>query len=257
MRTVLIADLAADLSLLCAAQVSLGPLSIRRLLAGWFFLFLGTAAASLPLMPRSARTACVVLAWLAAAASVSPRRQITGILESAFCVLITAFAAAGAAMLGGSALPWAPLGSAAAACMLRVRRHIRSQWNIEVVLKTRGAENTFRALIDTGNRLRDNRTGLPVLIVERDAVADVLNRIPPEQTHTLPYSVLGSAGEIACFAPEQLFFRFPGETDRKAPACRIAVFPGRIPGSTQALAPPEFLTAASTTAQTSESKRRS
>lgn len=253
MQAVPFADLIADLSVLTAAQTATGPFLPGRIVLGWVCLLLGNAAAS---QSTAIRSSCVVLSGLLAAAVIAPRREPACVLESALCMLLAAFCAAGAAMLGGSALPWASMGAAAAACMLRARRHIRAQWNIDVSLNSCGAQCVFRALIDTGNRLRDNRTGLPVLIVERDAVAEILDRLPPEKLHALPYSVLGSGGNIECFAPEHLTFRFPGEPDRRAPRCRIAVFPGSIPGRTQALAPPEFLTAISPNPRISDLKRR-
>lgn len=161
------------------------------------------------------------------------------ILEGALGILCGYAAAAGFCSLAGAG--WASLlmGLFVFGLLLRRRRHLKNRWNIEVTLCKNGLSRSFPALIDTGNRLREHRSGAPVLIAEEAALGEILCGVDPAECRTLPYGVLGSSGEILCFRPDALAFRAGGPLLR-APDCWVAVFPGRIPGRIRALAPPEF-----------------
>ena len=94
----------------------------------------------------------------------------------------------------------------------------------------------FPALIDTGNRLREPLSGLPVLIAEAALLRDVL---PEGGYRTLAFGGVGGEGRMACFRPGAVWIERGGRR-RRAPEVWIAVSPGPLPGLCQALAPPEF-----------------
>lgn len=127
----------------------------------------------------------------------------------------------------------------------RSRRARIATWDVLLFLRTSSGCVRFRALVDTGNRLHEPISGLPVMIVEEKA----LRRALPDglDAHTaaqkLPagwrlvrYGVLGSAGTMACFRPQRLLVSYGGKW-LLAPDIWVAVYPGRIPGQVAALAP--------------------
>ena len=94
----------------------------------------------------------------------------------------------------------------------------------------------FPALIDTGNRLREPLSGLPVLIAEARVLRDIL---PPGGYRTLSFGGLGGVGRMACFRPDAVWIG-RGAARRRGPDIWVAVSPAPLPGLCQALAPPEF-----------------
>ena len=94
----------------------------------------------------------------------------------------------------------------------------------------------FSALIDTGNRLREPLSGLPVLIAEAALVRDIL---PETGYRMLGYGAIGGNGRMACFHPDALWI-CRGPRKRRGPDVWVAVSPEPLPGLCQALAPPEF-----------------
>ena len=236
-------DLAMDLCALCAVQLGFGSFVPRRLLAAEAIL----AACSLLTAKLGPPGIAVRLAipLLSASVLVGARRP-TQAAEAGICLLCAYAASAGLAALGGTVL--APLGALALLALVRRRRNARCRWNVELYVELGGAGDRFPALIDTGNRLRDHRSGLPVLIVEAAAVprfAAMADRLGPSAGRSLPFGVLGSAGELRGFRPDRVEIWVDNQPPRIAPACLVAPFPGRIPGPTRALAPPEFIDAAS------------
>ena len=127
-----------------------------------------------------------------------------------------------------------------------VRRKKLVTWEVQVYASTAHGEARFRALVDTGNRLREPFSGLPVMIAEASLLRDLLppdfdagraaQDIPPG-FRVVGYGALGGTGRLACFQPQQLFVSF-GEGYVRAPDVWIAVCPGRMAGSVRALAPP-------------------
>ena len=237
-------DLVMDLCALCAVQLGLGSLHLGRLLLAQAVLTVCTLFAA-RLGPPDAIVQ-IVVCLLCAAVLADVRRPIR-IVEAAICLLCAFSASAGLAAIGGNmALP-APLGALALLLLVRRRRNIRFRWNVELYVELDGAGDVFPALIDTGNRLRDHRSALPVLIVEASAVpnfAAAADRLDPSRARTLPFGVLGSSGELRCFRPDRVEILTDNLSAVPAPACLVAPFPGRIPGPTRALAPPEFADAA-------------
>lgn len=233
-------DLLMDLCVLTVVQMTFGRLRLRRLLAAQALL---SACTLLTLaLGRPAIAAKAALPLLCAALLTGERRPLR-ILEAAACIFCAFAASAGFAALGGGRAFLAPLGAVLIFLLARKRRNFRFQWDVELYVERDGVADRFSALIDTGNRLREHRSGLPVLIVEAAAIprlAAHMRTLNPDQLRTLPFGVLGGSGELECFRPDLIRLRTPGAAPRRAPDCWIAAFPGRIPGPTQALAPPEF-----------------
>lgn len=233
-------DFAMDMCALCAVQICLGALCLRRLLLAEAVLF---AATLLNKLSGASGAPFQLAVFLGCAAALTDAPKPRRVIETALCLLCAFATGAGLAGLGGGSLPLAPLGVLGLAWLLRARKNLRCRWNVELCVELGGERDHFSALIDTGNRLRDPRSGLPVLIVEAAAaphIAAAVERRGCEDARTLPFGVLGGAGELRCYRPDRVELRAAGQPPRGAPPCLIATFPGRIPGSTRALAPPEF-----------------
>ena len=167
-------------------------------------------------------------------------KRIWQLFGAAACILISSAAVAGAisAFKAESIFLPAALSLTLILFLLRRRMNIRYRWNIEVKVQARGKTIYFEALIDTGNRLREPVSGLPVLIASDKLVPNSFFDGYP--CRKLAFGVLGSSGEIYAYLPDNVMIRSLCSDFVSAPECYIAVFPGRFPGSTQALAPPEF-----------------
>lgn len=240
-------DLLMDLSMLICVQFAFSRPHPKRLLAAQTLLSLFTIASlkiSVP-MPIWAHMAILLIS---AAVATGLKRPVR-ILEAAVAMLCFGASAAGFLSLkGGLRVPCAIAGCLTLLFLLRRRRHEKYRWNVELYLEKDGQSAFFPALIDTGNRLREHESGLPVLIVEASAmpaVARYAEALDPAQTRALPFGVLGSSGEIRAFRPSRVCFALPNRGLKDAPACWVAVYSGKIPGGTRALAPPEFAQALS------------
>lgn len=170
----------------------------------------------------------------------------------AVCALYAAalFASGAQLLVGpGQTAPASALAAAAGLALdlwlVRSRRMRLQTWDVQLILRTGSGLAKFRALVDTGNRLHEPISGLPVMIVEQKALQNALPpgfdaaralRQLPQGWRIAAYGVLGSGGKMPCFRPERLLVRC-GERWLLAPDIWIAVYPGRIPGQTQALAP--------------------
>ena len=116
---------------------------------------------------------------------------------------------------------------------------------LRVDTKQGGVE--FDALVDTGNRLREPLSGLPVLIVGRRSLGNAVDaenlnqvgsRMPPG-FRMVRYGALGGGGEMLCFKPESVCVWKEGAW-REAPDLWVAIYPGDMPSGLEALAPPVF-----------------
>ena len=111
-----------------------------------------------------------------------------------------------------------------------------SDWQVSLCLTGNGRRVRFPALIDTGNRLREPVSGLPVLIAEAPLIQAIL---PQEGCRTLRFGAVGGEGRMTCFRPDALWIG-SGHSRRRGPDIWVAVAPGPLPGLCQALAPPEL-----------------
>ena len=196
-------DLLMDACILAAVQLALDRLHLRRLLRALLALmtysilaaFLGRRLIWLRTWPGL--TASCLLSSALLTGSLRPRR----VLEAAACMCVAALLCGGCASAsGGGPVRYLPLvlsGLAVLLTILRRRRHIRFRWDIELSLERDGLCASVPALIDTGNRLREHRSGLPVVIVEERAMpllARHVRQLAANELCSLPYGALGGAG---------------------------------------------------------------
>lgn len=136
-------------------------------------------------------------------------------------------------------------GGAALVAALAVRAQRLERWEAQVLIRRGNVSARLTALIDTGNRLHEPLSGLPVLIVEAGRLRRMLpapfdpmrpvSTLPPE-FRLVSYGALGGQGRMGCFSPDELLVSY-GDGWMRAPDVWVAVYPGRIPGSAHALAP--------------------
>ena len=222
--------LAAAVGASWAALAQLGALRFLSSLPALAALSLLMAAIAIP--PDSLRSALV-----SGAALLGGGVFLGGVQLAA----LRLFRGAGAAAFFAGALLGA--GALMAATSLRKKRLVT--WEVQVFLSAGGGEARFRALVDTGNRLREPFSGLPVLICERGVLADVLpagyDALPPGGAppgfRQVGYGALGGGGRMNCFRPELCLVDY-GNGYLKSPDLWVAVYPGKMPGGVRALAPP-------------------
>lgn len=222
--------LAAAVGASWAALAQLGALRFLSSLPALAALSLLMAAIAIP--PDSLRSALV-----SGAALLGGGVFLGGVQLAA----LRLFRGAGAAAFFAGALLGA--GALLAATALRKKRLVT--WEVQVFLSAGGGEARFRALVDTGNRLREPFSGLPVLICERGVLADVLpagyDALPPGGAppgfRQVGYGALGGGGRMNCFRPELCLVDY-GNGYLKSPDLWVAVYPGKMPGGVRALAPP-------------------
>ena len=236
-------DPAMDLCILAAVQLSLGRIHIPRLIAAQLLLSAFTTACLF--LRIDALPIWILIAPLFPSAAIAcgaktPRRTI----EAAACMFCIGAAAAAFSLLSGrKPFICASTGVILLLFLFRRRRNMKCIWNIGVSVEKDGLCANFEALIDTGNRLREHSSAQPVLIVEAGASGDLASyaeALPESEKRELPFGVLGGAGKISCFKPDHILLHPPGSKAIPAPKCWIGIYPGRIPGATRALAPPEF-----------------
>jgi len=196
-----------------------------------------------------------ILSALLLSAVALPAKGVSSLLDGAGSLLAGALFLGGVQFFISRRLACTPLpaflisaggGLIALLIISTVRRKKLVTWEIQVYASTLHGQTRFRALVDTGNRLREPFSGLPVMIVEESLLRALLppdfeaekaaRQIPPG-FRAVGYGALGGAGRLACFQPQQLFVSF-GEGYMRAPDVWIAVYPGRMAGSVRALAPP-------------------
>ena len=222
--------LAAAVGASWAALAQLGALRFLSSLPALAALSLLMAAVAIP--PDSLRSALV-----SGAALLGGGVFLGGVQLAA----LRLFRGAGTAAFFAGALLGA--GALLAATALRKKRLVT--WEVQVFLSAGGGEARFRALVDTGNRLREPFSGLPVLICERGVLADVLpagyDALPPGGAppgfRQVGYGALGGGGRMNCFRPELCLVDY-GNGYLKSPDLWVAVYPGKMPGGVRALAPP-------------------
>ena len=232
-------NLAADAVLIAAACRALGCLRWRRVLFAAFLCALYAAIAAARPRPWAGLPAQLALlagvAWLLSAGS-GPRLW----LRMAALLCGGALLAGGASRLtmirGPAACLCAGYGAALLALMVAARHPLRGDFQVFLEVCAAGRTVRFPALIDTGNRLREPLSGLPVLIAERPLLSDAL---PETGWREIRFSAVGGGGSMACFRPSGLWIE-RGRRRRRAPEVWIALSPAPLPGSARALAPAEF-----------------
>lgn len=230
----------ADLALFCAVSRSLGLFSLRRcaLCAAVGALYAALAAArpvpwaSLPALFAAPAIAALLLARRGGTAVI----RLTALslaAGTALCGGLGRLVPGGGPLAGltGILLGWGMLGA-----LYSKHPPHSSRWRVRLGLARGGSTVRLNALIDTGNRLREPLSALPVLIAEEDLVRDVL---PGEGWREVGFGAVGGGGRMRCFRPEALWIEQDGKR-LPAPEVWVAVSPGPLPGPWRALAPCEF-----------------
>ena len=247
--------------------------SVEMLLIREFALDLITLAAALRPMRRlrPGRLMAAAAAGALFAGFLHPI-ELSAMLKGVFCLLWAPVMArlaagaghkgAGAAVLTLSALGYAlsrplqgnALLSTGAYCvsvlggsMLLIRkRRWQADRRVELQLQWHGRSAGFPALIDTGNRLREPISSLPVIVVGQDRLRGLLPedydplepwRRPFPGLRAVAFGGVGGSGVMGCFCPEAV--KLDGVTAEEA--FWVAVYPGPLPGGAGALAPPECM----------------
>lgn len=168
---------------------------------------------------------------------------------SASLICVSSFTAALVNVTPLSLIPSAAVSSLAATFFLGRRRRWLETWEAEISIAHAGVHSRFRALIDTGNRLTEPLSGLPVLVVEESLLAAMLPNgfDPANAVATLPrgfrpvaFGGLGGEGALGCFMPDGMHAILCGRR-RRISNVWVAVYPGVLPGSLRALAPASFI----------------
>ena len=234
-------NLLADCALLSTASWLLGLFDWRRVLAGGTICAVYASLAACSPVPWASVPVQICLLF-AVSALVAPRVS----LRTHMTLAITLMCAA--ALCGGTTafIPHRGQAGTLAGFFLGVMLPIpvfaarppgTRSWQVRLRIVHGGKAIRFPALIDTGNRLREPRSGSPVLIAE----ASLLKGMLPEQGYrVIAYGAVGGNGSMACFKPDGLWIEWRGRL-RRAPDIWIAIAPGPLPGAYQALAPPEFV----------------
>ncbi|MDO4547405.1 MAG: sigma-E processing peptidase SpoIIGA [Clostridia bacterium] len=136
-------------------------------------------------------------------------------------------------------------GIAALVAATQTRQQKLDKWEAQVFIKYRDTQARLSAMIDTGNRLREPFSNLPVLIVEWRAIRNMLPagfdaHNPcgnlPAGYRLASFGTLGAKGEIALFRPDELLVSY-GDGWLAVSDIWIGVYPGNIPGQYHAIAP--------------------
>lgn len=164
---------------------------------------------------------------------------------SASLVCVSSFMAAVVSLTPLKLIPAAAASSLLATLFLGRRRRWMETWEADVYITHADAHARFHAMIDTGNRLTEPLSGLPVLVVEEALVAAMLPRDfdPANAADTLPhgfrlaaFGALGGEGAMGCFMPEHMQAAAFGKR-RRISNVWVAVYPGQLPGRLRAIAP--------------------
>lgn len=133
----------------------------------------------------------------------------------------------------------------AAALLADSLRSGGSGGQIRMRISTRMGQTEVEAMIDTGNRLHEPLSGLPVVIVGRKHLQGLLDErsLYEKENRLMPgfrlvrYGTIGGTGEMKCFRPESVMI-FRNGVWQEGPEVWIGIYPGRLPSALEAIAPP-------------------
>ena len=237
----LVVNLASDLAVLCAVARALGCADARRLLAAGGLCAAYGALAVIRPAPWGAPAAQLGLLGVVSA-------LVNGRFDAGAC-RVAALLAGGALIAGGvehllcilppgpaQALPCAGSTAALLMLMLTARHPYRDGWQISVSLRVDDRTVRIPALIDTGNRLREPISGLPVLVAEAGLLAGAL---PRSGWRALRFGAVCGSGQLPCFRPSAVWVA-RGRRRKRLPDIWVAVADQPLPGTARALAPCDF-----------------
>ena len=222
----------ADLSILAAVSRGFGAFRLRRVwLAATVSALYGLLAAARPGWGAPGVQALMLTGVaMVALGRASPVRAAPCAAALAATALVTGACAGRCGIPAGVCVLAAP---AVCSATLRSQRLNAACPSADIEVRAGGGTARFRAWVDTGNRLTEPLSGQPVLIVSRGLIDRVL---PQAGFRRVAYGSVGGGGTLACFRPDRIYITRAGRR-RRAPDAWIAVYPERLPGPAQALAP--------------------
>ncbi len=242
-----VASFAMEAFLMALSISRVGPVRPGRIALAAAFGAVGSLAVSAGFLPIP----CAPPLMLAGLAFASDKRSFPSLMKAMAWYLMMSCSLAGFALLVrarlGIRLTLPELVGAAAFAFggLLVasqgdRGDIMPQMRLRI--ETDRGFTQLSALVDTGNRLCEPFSGQPVVIVSRRCLRSILPQGPGENavragTRLVFYQTFGGSGQMHCFKPKSLLVRRKGRWT-EVPDIWIAVYPGRIPGGLDAVAPP-------------------
>jgi len=228
-------NLLADFSLIAATARSLGQLRLCRVgPAAALSALYGTLAQGLPALagPPIQLILLIPLSMLVTRRT-SPREGALFGLSLMVTAIVTGTCAA-----YSRNIPLSIVGAPALCGMLtRARRRSVTSLPTRIEIVNRGHTSVLHACIDTGNRLTEPLSGQPVMIANKALLRNIL---PDRGFRSVAYGSVGGAGTLRCFRPDRVYIDAQGAR-RRAPDTWIAVYPTRLPGPAQALAPADYI----------------
>ena len=237
LETYFAVNLLADLILIGAVSRALGLFRGRRVLAAGGLCALYAvlcAARPRPWAAPPVQLAMLLLTGLMIAGRSAVRLRGEVILSLCAGALIGSGVAAAMRLSGIPAALLGTIAGGAAICALFAAHPpgVKSyQILVRIIVERRAV--CFTALVDTGNRLREPVTGLPVLIAEAGLLKGAL---PAQGFRALRYGAVGGDGVMACFKPTSVWIG-RGARMKRAPDAWVGVSPDPLPGVFRALAP--------------------
>ena len=168
-------------------------------------------------------TAFVFTAYIMAAIAIpteTVRERLRGCILLTLCCMLTGGVCTALARFFGTGVMTLLCGGAALGVFVhQVRRSTQRTGEAAVVTCVyHGRQARMRALIDTGNRLVDPLTGLPVIAAPREALGELIpDSVRADDLQTLPHGfrllrAQTAAGPclLMCFHPQQLMIEYEG-----------------------------------------------
>lgn len=240
LETFLAVNLLADLMPIVATSRALGLFSWRRALAADALcaLYAVIAVSRRGLWASPAAQAAMLGVLCCVLSGRMADRQFGRIVLSLCAAVLTSGGVAAIVHVSGvgAAILCPAFGSLTLCALFAAHPPASINYQVEVSLLVDGRTARFTALVDTGNRLREPLSGLPVLIAEAGLLRGLL---PADGYRMLHYGAIGGEGRMACFRPAAVWVGH-GPGRRRAPDVWIAVAPKRLPGVFRALAPSMF-----------------
>lgn len=230
-----LSNLLADFSLLFATSRGLGCLRLGRVcLAAALSAAFGVLARGVPgLAAPPVQLILLIPLSMLVTRRTDPREVASFALALVSAALVTGTCAAYSRHTA-AAVALVPTACAGAT---RLKRRCLTALPARIEVVHRGRAAVLNACIDTGNRLTEPLSGQPVLIANARLLRNVL---PDTGFREVAYGSVGGAGTLRCFRPDLIYIDANGRR-RRAPDTWIAVFPSRLPGAFQALAPAEYI----------------
>ena len=142
-------------------------------------------------------------------------------------------------------IPGAVIAASASALIAGTSHRWQECWDAYICAEASGNCVHMSGIIDTGNRLREPLSGLPVIVAAHSAILPLLPYgfmpdAPETHLHRgfrmVSYGGLGGCGCLGCFIPDRLSLHFDNAS-ADVSGIWIAVYPGPLPGGHDVLIP--------------------